>query len=162
MKEPGPTPPMHSAELRAWQWQEVQGLPLVAACLDLWSCRDFTEQWGPVSGLVSWARASVVNRGWADTDLLLDKLVDRCQLAPITALTMYPSEAMEPWPGTIPTAYLVSGMISPHHWGPLSEGLVWRSVFGSFIVCTSKSVRLSLTRSWSQPLLLALVFLPST
>lgn len=99
------------------------GLLLVAACLGLWSCRDFAGHLRPVPGLVSWAGTSVVDRGWADAGLPLDSPVDGRQLAPLTALTMYPSLAVDPWPGTIPTAYLVSGMIALHHWGaPVKKG----------------------------------------
>lgn len=97
-------------------------------------------QWGPTPGLVSGPGASVVNRGWTDAGLPPGSLVDRRQLAPSTALTMYPSLATDPWPQTIPTAYSVSGMISPPLEAPVKKAGM-RAAFGTFILGTGRKVR---------------------
>lgn len=109
-------------------------------------------QWGPIPGLVSGPGASVVNRGWTDAGLPPGSLVDKRQLASSTALTMYPSLATDPWPQTIPTAYSVSGMISPPLEAPVRKAGM-RAVFGTLILGTGKKVRhlLSLTNLVSAP-----------
>lgn len=153
-------PPMHSAELRAWQGPRGSALPVAAACLGIWSCRVSSEQRGPAPSLVSpWAGACVVSRGWAGAGLPPVSLVDRCQLAASTALTMYPSLATYPWLWTIPMACSMSGMIPPSTGGPCQEG--WcRKVWGAFIV--QKQQAFALTRSGLSPsLLFSLLLFPS-
>lgn len=119
------------------------GLPLAAACLGFWSCRDFAGLWRPVPGLVSWAGTSVVNRGWADAGLPLGSLVDRRQLAPVAALTMYPSLA--PGPMARDDSH---GLFGVWHDCPPSLGAPsQKGWFGAFIVCTGQRVRLCLTSS---------------
>lgn len=150
MPEPGPTPPTHAAQLRTWQGQELRP-PYHCSLPGHLELQRLCWAVGPGPGLVSsQARVSVVNR--ASAGLLPGRLVDRRQVAPSTALTMYPSLATYPWPRTS-----MSGTIPPITRGACQKGLVCGRVFGSSVMGTLESGICS-DCIWSQPLYISFFF----